>query len=74
MNAITQRNRLESQLKSYKDFVPFCPADGLLKLIGEMTKIIQRIDKIKELEIDELVKEVPFYFDIKQSKANFKTV
>ena len=74
MNAITQRNKLEIQLKGFKDFVPFCPADGLLKLIGEMTKIIQRIDKIKELDIDELVKEVPFYFDTKQSKTNFKTV
>jgi len=74
MNAITQRNRLESQLKSYKDFVPFCQADGLLKLMGEMTKIIHRIDKIKELTVDELVNEVPFYFEIKQSKTNFRTV
>lgn len=74
MNAITQRNRLESQLKSYKDFVPFCQSDGLLKLMGEMTKIIHRIDKIKELTVDELVNEVPFYFEIKQSKTNFRTV
>lgn len=74
MNAITQRNRLESQLKSYKDFVPFCPADGLLKLMGEMARIYLRIEKLREYSEGELYQEVPFYFETKQSKTNFKTV
>ena len=74
MNAITQRNRLESQLKSYKDFVPFCPADGLLKLMSEMARIYLRIEKLREYSEGELSQEVPFYFETKQSKTNFRTV
>ena len=74
MNAISQRNRLEMQLKNYKDFVPFCPADALPKLLNEMMKIHARIDKIKEYNLSKLMQEVPHYFETKQSKSNFKTV
>lgn len=74
MNHISQRNRLEARLKSYMDFTPYCPRDSFLKLSNEMVKISERLDKIKCMSLDELVKEVPSYYDTKQSKLNFKTV
>lgn len=74
MNLITQRNRLEVQLNNYRDFVPFCPSSKLLPLLNEMIKIHFRIEKIKEYNLEELMKEVPFYFETKQSKINFKTI
>ena len=74
MNATTQRNKLEAQLKSFKDFVPFCPDDYLLKLMGEMAKIHFRIEKIKEYSTNKLAEDIAFYFETKQSKTNFKTI
>lgn len=74
MNHITQRNLLEQQLKSLKDFVPLCPNDSLPKLLNEMLKIQSRIEKIKELDFDKLVVNVTYYFETKQSKLNFKTI
>jgi len=74
MNAITQRNKLEIQLKGFKDFVPFCPSDGLLKLISEMARIYLRIENLKEFPECKLKAEVAFYYETKQSKSNFKTV
>lgn len=74
MNAISQRNKLEIQLKGFKDFVPFCPSDGLLKLMSEMARIYLRIEKLREYSEGELSQEVPFYFETKQSKINFKTI
>jgi hypothetical protein len=73
MNAISQRNKLEIQLKSFKDFMPLCPPDDLLKLMNEMAKIISRLEKIREYNLKELVSEVPHYYETKQSKLNFKT-
>ena len=74
MNEISQRNKLEIQLKKYKDFVPFCPEYGLQKLLSEMLKIHSRIEKIKEYNLSKLNQEVPYYFETKQSKLNFKTI
>jgi hypothetical protein len=74
MNAITQRNKLEVQLKNYKDYVPICSADGLLKLMGEMAKIHLRIEKLREYPESKLKAGVPFYYETKQSKINFKTI
>lgn len=70
MNHITQRNQLDKQLQSYKDFVPFCPFDSLPDLVSEMMKIYGRIEKIKEYSRDKLLTEVVFQYDTKQSKAN----
>ena len=74
MNHVRQRNQLEIQLKNYKNFVPLCPPDSLPKLLNEIIKIHSRIEKIREFTIEELVKEVDFYFETKQSKSNLKTV
>jgi hypothetical protein len=74
MNHITQRNRLEIQLKSYRDFMPLCPPDSFPKLVREMMKIHYRIEKIREFTLEQLVEEVDVYFDTVQSKSNFKTI
>ncbi|EJL66276.1 hypothetical protein [Flavobacterium sp. CF136] len=74
MNHISQRNRLEIQLKSYRDFMPFCPPDSFPKLVNEMMKIHCRLEKIKEFTLDKLVEEVQFHYDTVQSKSNFKTI
>lgn len=71
MNAITQRNKLDAQLKSYMDFMPFCPRDSFLKLSNEMIKINNRLDKIKCMGLKELMAPVDYQFETKQSKVNF---
>lgn len=70
MNHVSQRNKLQIQLQSYKNFVPKCSNADLHKLLHEITVITNRIESISSMNIDELAKEVPFYFETKQSKCN----
>lgn len=74
MNHITQKNWLEKRLKIYKDYVPFCPNDSLQNLIREMQVTMNRIESIRLMPVDELMKEVPCQYETKQSKSNFKTI
>ena len=71
MNAITQRNRLDAQLKSYMDFMPNCPRDSFVKLSEEMVKIKTRLDQIKCMTLKELMAPVETQFETKQSRVNF---
>lgn len=71
MNAITQRNRLDATLKSYMDFMPFCPRDSFLKLSNEMVKINSRLEAIKCMTLKELMAPVEFQYEMKQSRVNF---
>jgi len=66
-----QYNRLIELQILYKDFLPFCPIDQLSLLISEIKKLDSRISKINSLTIKQAVKDVPFYFETKQSKSNF---
>jgi hypothetical protein len=74
MNHIRQRNHLEIQLKNFKDYVPLCPNDSLPKLLQEITKIQNRLEKIREFTIDQLLQDVTVVEDTKQSKINFRTI
>jgi len=74
MNHIRQRNSLEIQLKNFKDYVPLCPNDSLPKLLQEITKIQNRLEKIREFTIDQLLQDVTVVEDTKQSKINFRTI
>jgi len=74
MNHISQRNLLEVQLKSFKDFVPFCPNDSLQPLLQEIAKIHDRLEKIREFTIEQLVEEVHYHYETRQSKSNFRTI
>ena len=73
MNHITQQNWLEKLLKNYKDYLPYCFNDDLVKLMSEMHIILHRIEKIREMSFDDKVKEVTVQYITKQSKSNFKT-
>jgi hypothetical protein len=70
MNSITHRNRLESQLKSYIEYLPYAPRDSFLKIANEITRILERIEVLKRMTLDQLTKDVDTYYDTKKSKIN----
>ena len=70
MNSITHRNRLESQLKSSIEYLPYAPRDSFLKLSNEITRILERIEVLKRMTLDQLTKDVDTYYDTKNSKIN----
>jgi len=74
MNHIEQLAGLKEQLQSLKDFMSICPDYALPKLMREAHVILNRINHIKEMDFKSLTQEVPFYFETKQSKSNFKTI
>lgn len=74
MTHIFQLNRLIPLQKAYKDFLPLCPPDKVTVLTLELHKLDLRIKKINSMNIEQSLTEVPFYFETKQSKANFKTI
>lgn len=74
MNHISQLNKIEIRLRSYIDFMPYCPRDSFLKLSNEIVKINNRIDIINRMSLSESLQEVISDYDTKQSKINFKTV
>lgn len=71
MNHIKQCGFLKSQLKSYKDFMPFCPDETLPKLVEEILKLHHRIEKIKQLKYSQLLEEVHHHFEMRESKSNY---
>lgn len=74
MTHIFQLNRLLELQKRYTAFLPFCPPDKVTALTLELHKLELRIKKINEMNVEQSLSEVPFYFETKQSKANFKTI
>ena len=71
MNHVTQLNRLQKQLQSYKDFMPICCTDDIPQLMREIQRICNRIKTISNMNFDEAVKEVVIQYETKQSKVNF---
>ncbi len=74
MNAITQRNRLEIQLQNYINFTPYCPRESFLKLSIEMVRITEKIEILNRMNLSESLKQVPDYFDTKNSKINTSSI
>lgn len=70
MNAISQRNRIEKQLQDYIKFMPICPQNSVVQLSQEITKLEQRLQEIKKMDLNQLTKEVVFHFETKQSQMN----
>ena len=54
--------------------MPYCPNDKVYKLCLEINKILLRIEKINQMDFEEMVEEVHVDFEVKQSKINFKTI
>jgi hypothetical protein len=71
MTHIFQLNRLLELQKSYTEFLPFCPPDKINALTLELTKLDLRIKKINSMNLEQSLVEVPYWFETKQSKANF---
>lgn len=74
MTHIYQLNRLIELQKAYKDYLPFCPPQKVAALSLEIHKIDVRINKINKMNLEEALTQVCFFFETKQSKANFKTI
>ena len=74
MTHIFQLNRLLELQKSYTAFLPFCPRNKKDALTLELNKLDLRIKKINAMNLEQSLVEVPFFFETKQSKANFKTI
>jgi hypothetical protein len=70
MNHISQYNELYKQIERYKKFIPICPNNQLINIFIEIEKIIIRCDFINKMKLSESIKEVDFYYEIKQSKIN----
>jgi hypothetical protein len=68
MNLITYKSELEEQIKSYKDFVPFTKDnESMFKLMREIHRLVLLVDKIKEMNFDQLTAE--FDVEIKQRSS-----
>ena len=70
MNHISQRNKIEKQLHDYIKFMPICQPNSVVKLSQEITKLEQRLQEIKKMDLNQLTKEVVFHFETKQSQMN----
>lgn len=68
MNLITYKSELEEQIKNYKDFVPFTKDnESMFKLMREIHRLVLLVDKIKEMNFDQLTAE--FEVEIKQRSS-----
>jgi len=70
MNHNSQLTRLESTLKSYMDFMPYCPRSHVLKLSSEIVRISEKIEIINRMTLLEFNRQVDEYFDTKPCKLN----
>lgn len=68
MNLITYKSELEEQIKNYKDFIPFTKDnESMFKLMREIHRLVLLVDKIKEMNFDQLTAE--FDVEIKQRSS-----
>jgi hypothetical protein len=74
MNHISQRNDLDTRIKDYVRFMKECPENSVIKLSEEITKMQARVSIIRMMEYQQLRESVTIYFEVKQSKLNFKTI
>ena len=74
MTNTNQRNALDKQISGYVGFLKIATRSQAIKLSKEIVKLSNRISVIEEMGWLEQRKEVPTYFETKQSKLNFKTI
>ena len=73
MNLITLKVDYEAQIKIYKDFVPFTQnSESMFKLMREIYNLSMKVDKLKMLSFNDLVKPCNFYFERGYSRINNK--
>lgn len=71
MNHATHQTKLKILLQSYKDFMPICPDNQVLKLSAEIHKTATTINEIGIMTIDQLREPIDSYPLRFESKANF---
>jgi len=74
MNNIHQRNFFDKQISSYVAFLKIATRSQAIKISKEIVKLSNRISVIEDMGWLEQKKEVPAYYETKQSKMNFKTI
>lgn len=74
MNNIHQRNFFDKQISNYVAFLKIATRSQAIKISKEIVKLSNRISVIEDMGWLEQKKEVPTYFETKQSKLNFKTI
>lgn len=74
MTPINQRNSLDKQISNYVRFMKICPTNQVVKLAKEISRLQARVSVIRNMEHEQLHTDVPFFFETKQSKMNFKTI
>lgn len=71
MNHITKRNRLMNAIDSLSAYVPHCPTESKPRLIAEIARMQQEVNRIKCMTLSELQSQVDEYVDTRESKLNF---
>lgn len=74
MNNINQKKKLERQLLLYKAFSVECGTKSFPKLLSEMVYLADKIECIRCMNLDQLLKEVDIYYIKKPSKMNVTSV
>lgn len=70
MNHITKRNRLQEQINLYDAFLPFCPPESKFKLMEEMLRMRDEIQRIQTMTLRELQTPVFEYTITEKSTLN----
>lgn len=68
MNYITKRNRLQTQLDLYINFLPIAPPESKFELMEEMLKIRNEINRIHAMTLKQLHEQIIIYYQTKKSK------
>ena len=74
MTNANQRNLFDRQISSYVAFLKIATRSQAIKLSKEIVKLSNRISLIDDMGWLDQKKEVPTYYETKQSKLNFKTI
>lgn len=70
MRVVSHRNRIETQLVSYKRYLKDCPIEAVGKLCIEIAKLEHRMEAIRNMSIEQLNSQVHWQYSLRQSKAN----
>lgn len=75
MNFITYKSELEEQIKNYKDFIPLTKDNNtMFKLMREIHKLALLVDKIKEMNFDQLTVEFEVQIHQRSSLINYRKI
>ena len=72
MDIITYKSEIERQVKIYKDFIPYTKDnDSMFKLMREIHRLVLIVNKIKEMNFDQLTTELDVKIMQRSSIINY---